>query len=235
MSLKIAKACGRVTKSKKFMREAMGISVLDICAGQTVPIYIWPEHRGRTAQKVQIDTTTSTTHPWISRQGSSNSSYKRPRHNWLMSRSAIGSRTDVKEFATKAEFVFSQIKDSLPNLAIATIPCVDTSLARDGLGLTCHRSGLIFKLMVVMRALRNAYKAAGWTPAAPGDAPFAWILEISPIFETDTRPLIFEAKQVFKHPLGDPVQPGAATAGSSAYRNIMFFSNMGRKDQFDSI
>eukprot|EP00873_Tetraselmis_striata_P013318 jgi/Tetstr1/433582/TSEL_022849.t1 len=142
---------------------------------------------------------------------------------------------DLKEFAAEAEYVFSQIPDSLPNLVITTIPCVDTSLAGDGLGLRGHRSGLVFKLMVVMRALRSAYTAAGWKPTTPGDAPFAWILETSPIFETDTRPLILEAKQVFTDLLGNPVQPDAAMAGSSAYRKTMLFSNMGREDQFNSI
>eukprot|EP00873_Tetraselmis_striata_P026626 jgi/Tetstr1/446890/TSEL_034348.t1 len=86
-----------------------------------------------------------------------------------------------------------------------------------------------------MRALRSAYTAAGWKPTTPGDAPFAWILETSPIFETDTRPLIMEAKQVFTHLLGNPVQPDAAMAGPSAYRKTMLFSNTGREDQFDSI
>eukprot|EP00873_Tetraselmis_striata_P040438 jgi/Tetstr1/460702/TSEL_005889.t1 len=86
-----------------------------------------------------------------------------------------------------------------------------------------------------MRALRSAYRAAGWKPTTPGDAPFAWILETSPIFETDTLPLILEAKQVFTHLLGNPVQPDAAMAGPSAYRKTMLFSNMGREDQFDSI
>eukprot|EP00873_Tetraselmis_striata_P013685 jgi/Tetstr1/433949/TSEL_023126.t1 len=83
-----------------------------------------------------------------------------------------------------------------------------------------------------MWALRSAYTAAGWKPTTPGDAPFAWILETSPIFETGTR---LEAKQVFTHLLGNPVQPDAAMAGSSAYRKTMLFSNMGREDQFDSI
>eukprot|EP00873_Tetraselmis_striata_P021715 jgi/Tetstr1/441979/TSEL_030184.t1 len=86
-----------------------------------------------------------------------------------------------------------------------------------------------------MRALRSAYTAAGWKPTTPGDAPFAWILETSSIFETGTRPLILEAKQVFTHLLGNPVQPDAAMAGPSAYRKTMLFYNTGTEDHFDSI
>lgn len=64
-------------------------------------------------------------------------------------------------------------------------------------------------------------------------------METSPIFETVTRPLILEAKQVFTHMVGDLVQQDAAMAKIERLQQknaFQTFSNMaGREEQFNFI